>query len=417
MGAKIEIMYKELRLHECSYNSGIKVRIYPSSKQKEIIKLNSDMSRFFYNQYVALGLEKKKVNDLIKNGSSGSQLESLEERLEEIKFLNKNPNNLSKQFDWINTKKNIDPQTKYLALRNYKDAWNMWRKVPKSKPPTFKKKNSIHKYSTDSCKIMNENQIYVNKIGVLRISGLDLSKIHDELYVGKTTIIKDADDKYYLSATIASKKPFSKGFNKTKSRVGIDLNLSNFLVDSNDVTINNPKYEKKMRKKLAKEQRSLARKREAAKKENRKLSESKNYQKQRKLVASLYKKITNQRKDFNHKVSTRIVKTYDFIVAEDIRPSNMVKNHKLARAIADVSWAGFLTMLEYKSLREGKTFIKVDPRYTTQTCSCCGHIMSGATKIRLGVKKWDCPKCNAHHNRDHNAAKNILQKGLELTEK
>lgn len=414
---KMKLMYKKLKLKECNYNSSIKVRIYPSSKQKEIIKTNSDLSRCVYNFYVELGKEKQKINEAIKSDVIGPELESLKERLEEIRFLTSNPTNLHVIFKWMENDKRIDPQTKYLALRNYKNAWNMWREIPRSNPPTFKKKNSIHKYNTDSCKIMNENQIYVNKIGLIRVSGLDISKIHDELYVGRTTITKDADDKYYLSASIASKKSFAKGFKKTKSKLGIDLNISNFLVDSNDVTIDNPKYEKKMRERLAKEQRSLARKREAAKKENRKLSESKNYQKQRKEVAVLYKKVANQRMDFNHKVSTSLVKNYDLIVSEDLKTGNMMKNRKLARAISDVSWASFLTMLEYKALKEGKTFVKVDPRYTTQTCSCCGYIMSGLNKIRLGVKKWDCPECGTHHKRDHNAAKNILKKGLELASK
>lgn len=413
----IKLMYKKIDLKECSYNSGIKVRIYPSTKQKQIIKENSDLSRFVYNYYVELGKEKQEINKSIKEGVSGFKLESLKERLEKIKLLMKNPHNLHEIFEWMGAeenKKKFDPQTKYLALRNYKASWAMWHKVKKSRPPRFKKRNSIHKYSTDSCKIINENQIYVNKIGVIRISGLDVSKIHDELYAGRTTITKDAEDKYYLSISIASKKPFAKGFKKTKSRVGIDLNTSNFLVDSNGTTIDNPRNGKKMMKRLAKEQRSLARKYQMAKKENRKLSESKNYQKQRKVVATLYKKVANQRMDFNHKVSTKMVKSYDFIAAEDLRPSNMMKSRNMARSIADVSWSQFLTMLEYKALKEGRRFIKVDPRYTTQTCSCCGHIMSGSTKIERGVKKWDCPECGTHHNRDHNAAKNVLEKGLEL---
>ena len=407
-------MYKRITLGECKFHSAIRVRIYPSTKQKQIIKLNSDVSRFAYNEYVALGKERYEIKNILKESNlSNEEIIVLKERLEEIKQLNYNPTNLNKIHKWLALDKNIDPQTKYMASKAYKEAWNMFRKIPKSNPPTFKKRNNIHKYSTSECFILDKNHIRINKIGKIRISGLNLNKIHKEIYIGKTIITKESDDKYYLSVIIASKEPFVSSEN-TGSIVGIDLNLSNFLVDSNGEVVDNPKYANKMRNKLAKEQRSLSRKYEAAKKDGRKLEKSINYQKQRMKVAKLHKRISNQREDFQHKLSTEIIKSHDYIFAEDIKPSNLNKNRKLSRAIADAGWSQFLTMLEYKAIQHDKIFIKVNPRNTTQTCSNCGHIMSGLDKIKLGVEEWSCPRCGMHHDRDMNAAINIMNKGLEL---
>lgn len=408
------MVYERIVLKECKYNSAIRVRIYPSTKQMQIIKLNSDVSRFAYNEYVALGKERYKINTTLKeNNLTNNEVVELKNRLEQIKQLNYNPSNLNIVHKWLTLDKNIDPQTKYMASKAYKDAWNMFRKIPKTNPPTFKKRSHIQKYSTSECFILDKKHIRINKIGKIRTSGLNLNKIHNEIYIGKTTITKESDGKYYLSVTIASKEPFASS-EKTGSIVGIDLNLSNFLVDSNGEVIDNPKYAKKMRKKLAKEQRSLSRKYQAAKKENRKLEDSINYQKQRIKVAELHKRISNQREYFQHKLSTEIIKSHDYIFAEDIKPSNLNKNKKLSRAIADAGWSQFLGMLEYKALQHDKVFIKVDPRYTTQTCSSCSHVMSGLDKIKLGIEEWLCPNCGVHHDRDMNAAINIMNKGLEL---
>lgn len=403
-------MYTRIKLSDCQFHSGIKVRMYPSNKQKQTIKLNSNISRFIYNEYVALGLESYDLKKYLEKEESSST----QGRLDEIKSFNSNPTNLHKIHNWLTLNKDIDPQTKYLALKAYKSAWNMWRKIPKSNPPTFKKRNSSQKYSTDSCEIIDYNHIKINKVGVIRISGLNMNKIKKDLYVGKTTITMDPDGKYYLSATIASNESFSINNRRTGGIVGLDMNLSNFLVDSNGVVIDNPKFGKKLRKKLSREQRSLSRKYESAKREGRKLSDSKNYQRQRIKVSMIHKTIVNQREDFQHKLSTNIVENQDFIFAENIKPSQLNKNRKLSRAIADAGWSSFLIMLEYKALREGKIFLKVDPRYTTQTCNECGHVMSGLEKIKLGVEKWTCTKCESNHDRDHNAAMNIMRKGLEL---
>jgi putative transposase len=145
------------------------------------------------------------------------------------------------------------------------------------------------------------------------------------------------------------------------------------------------------------------------------LRDSKNYQKQRLLVAKLHQKVRNQRRNFLQNLSTKLIKNHDVIVAEELRSANLLKNHALAMSISDVGWRSFLGMLDYKADLYGRTFVKVNPKNTTQTCHECGFVMGteDTQKLTLKDRQWTCPKCGAFHIRDHNAAQNILAKGLE----
>jgi len=151
-----------------------------------------------------------------------------------------------------------------------------------------------------------------------------------------------------------------------------------------------------------------------AKKENRSLRDSKNYQKQRHLVAKLHDKIRNQRKNFLNYLSMVLINNHDLIVAENLRSSNLLKNHALAMSISDVGWRTFLDMLDYKAKLYGRQFITINPKNTTQTCNDCGFVMgtNDTNKLTLADRKWTCPNCGIHHIRDWNAAKNILDKGI-----
>ena len=135
-------------------------------------------------------------------------------------------------------------------------------------------------------------------------------------------------------------------------------------------------------------------------------------QKQRQKVARLSHKVFKQRKSFLHEVAKAYVKNHDVVVAEELRSKNLLKNHNLAKSLQDVGHRTFLTMLEQKAEMYGKTFLAIDPAYTTQTCHCCGHVLKGKEKITLNDREWTCPVCGVHHDRDHNAALNILAKGV-----
>ena len=159
-------------------------------------------------------------------------------------------------------------------------------------------------------------------------------------------------------------------------------------------------------------QRSLSRKAEQARRDRRPLSDSRNYQKDRIALAKLQLRISGRSNDFRHVISKRYVENQDFIFAEDLKVRNLLKNHRLAYAISECGWSDLLDKLEYKSAVYGKTFLKVPPAYTTQTCSSCGHVLAGKDRLTLGDSEWVCPVCGTYHVRDYNAAKNILAGGM-----
>lgn len=194
-----------------------------------------------------------------------------------------------------------------------------------------------------------------------------------------------------------------------------DLNTGNFLTTSNGAVVDNPRYYRHALKRLRHAQRKLSRRQLRAKKERRSLRDSKNYQKQRLLVARLHAKVFRQRDNFLNNVSTALINSYDLVVAERLQSKNMLKNHALAMAISDVGWRLFLNKLAYKANLYNKTFIMVDPKNTTQTCANCGYVCGSDdrhAKLTLKDRQWFCPYCNKKHIRDVNAAINILNKGL-----
>ena len=415
------------KMSDLTYHYGLKMRIYPSSQQKKIIDLNGNIARTVYNKMAAIDQELYQLKQIkLPIASILLRIEELEKR--------KNARNLSNHYQYMQDK-NIDSLAKANAIQNYQKAWKMFRKVHSSGTPKFHKKSYRLSYQTNaqygkdakmdvysaSVKFLDKNHISLPKLGRLRVAGshrriIDHKK---DIRIGTVTVSKDSADRYFVSMQLGSDTPFVNKLTRTNSQIGIDLNTENFLTTSEGKAIDNPRYYRMIKGRLAKAQRTLSRRERRAKKEKRSLRNSKNYQKQRRLVAKIHDKIRNQRNNFLNVNSTRLINNHDLIVAENLKSKNMLKNHALALSISDIGWRSFLQKLTYKADLYQRTFIVVHPKNTTQTCHNCGFIMgSGDTKkLTLKDREWTCPACQAHHIRDVNAAKNILSKGLKQLKK
>lgn len=327
--------------------------------------------------------------------------------------------------------KDIDSLSLANANQNYNRAWKNYRELGYGTPQFHKKSNSWSyqtncQYSKDvtiatlnagSACFVDHHHIELPKLAKLRFSHLpkvirDRFDNHQEVRIGTVTIRKSADNEFTASFQLASDIPFAKPFAKTGSEIGIDLNTENFLTESNGAMVGNPRFYRHALPRLKRLQRGLSRQERRAKKEGRSLYKAKNYQKRRLRLAKLQAKITRQRHAFLDYLSTVLVKNHDLIVAEELRSKNIMKNHALAMSISDAGWRTFLSMLEYKADLHGKTFITINPAYTTQRCHVCGFIMgkNGYPKLTLGDREWRCPHCRTYHVRDWNAAINIIEK-------
>lgn len=407
---------------QMKYHYGLKVRIYPSDRQKKIIKINSDASRFIYNEMVAINKE------LMQLRRVKLPIDIVQDRIKQL-TMRQNAKQMSNHYQFLEDER-IDSLTKANAIQNYRKAWNAFRKVHATGVPKFHRKSYHWRYQTN-CQypgqktalltngtvcFLDNSHVKVPKIGLLRVAGSQarLLKRICETRIGTVTLTKDSADRFFLSMQLASDESFVKVSKATHGHVGIDLNTDNFLTDSEGNIVPNPRYYRTIKGKLAKEQRILSRRQQRAKKEHRSLRDSKNYQKQRLLVAKLHAKVMNQRHNFLQQISTALIKNHDLVVAEELRSKNLLKNHALALSISDVGWRTFLGMLAYKAKLYGRQFITINPRNTTQICRDCGFVMgtNGTDKLTLDDRNWTCPNCGIHHIRDWNAAKNILDKGI-----
>ena len=362
-----------------------KVRLYPTIDQQVFFAKSFGCVRFIWNKMLSDKMEHyKETKTTLKNY----------------------PAQYKKEFEWL---QEVDSLALSKVERHLQKAYQSFFKNGTGFPK-FKKKGQRDSYTTNNQKgtvAITNNTVKLPKIG--HISAKLPNKING--LIKSATISRTPSGKYYVSLLV---KTIATPLPKTHSNIGIDLGLIDFIVLSDGTKVANPKFLSKLQDKLARAQKILAKRRAIAKVANRKLSDSRNYQKQKFKVAKVYEKITNSRTDFLHKLSFNLIKNHDVIAIEDLNVKGMVKNHKLAKAISDSSWSIFTTMLAYKAEWYGKTLVKIDRWYpSSKTCSGCNHLLTKA-ELPLSLRSWDCPSCLQTNDRDINASINILNEGLKL---
>lgn len=364
-----------------------KFRIYPNKQQEQLIQKTFGCTRFVYNHYLAKRIEMYKEDKSTMNYNACSG---------DLK-------NLKSEFEWLNEIDSISIQS---SLKDLDIAYqNFFREIKKGNTnqgfPKFKsKKNNYKSYKT---KFTNNNIQLLDKHIKLPKLGIIKCKVSKQISgrILNVTVSQNPSGKYFVSVCCTDVD--IPQFESTGVVVGIDLGIKEFAITSDGQHIENPKYLSKSEKKLARLQKQLSRKQ----------SGSKNRNKARIKVARQHEKIFNQRQDFLQKLSTQFVKDYDIICLESLKVKNMVKNHKLAKSISDVSWSEFVRQINYKSDWYGKISQQISTYYpSSQLCNVCGY-KNPDTK-GLEVREWICPKCDTYHDRDDNAATNILNEGLRL---
>ena len=376
---------------------GIKLRIYPNLEQQQQIIDNFGCCRFVWNQMLNMQIERYKNNPDSKflNGFAMDIL------LKQLKS----------EYPWLKQADSTSLQDtcETLAIA-YQRFFKYIGGYPKFKSRKYPKKSYKAKTNGENnIRLVNNHYLKLPKLGIMKFKGrLTTDKIKS------ATIKLSPSGKFYCVLLTECENQTS--LDKTQHNVGLDMGVADLIITSDGVKYPTIRFDKLLAKKKHYWEKRLARRRLQAQAamawdrhdkvlSPRELEDFKNVEKARIMVAKYSEMIANQRNNYLHNLTKQLVEQYDVIKIEDLKAKNLMKNHKLARAIANQSWRELRTMLEYKCAWYGKQLVTVNPRKTSQICSNCGY---DDGKHTLDIREWTCPNCGMNHDRDINAAKNIL---------
>jgi putative transposase len=359
-----------------------KFRFYPTAEQKQIFARTFGCARFVYNWTLRLRTDVYyERQERIYYAETSARLTALKEQSE---------------YAWLNEVAAVPLQQ---SLRHLDKAFTNFFEG-RAKYPTFHSRHGEQAatYIGTAFKWDGHSLTLAKMDGPLNI--VWSRPLPDGCKPTTVTVTKDTAGRYFVSILVEED---IKSLPVVNKQVGLDLGLKSMVITSDGEHVGNPQYFRQDEKKLAKAQRRHAKKKKG----------SKNRNKARKNVARIHARIADRRRDYQHKLSTRIVHENQVICIESLQVKNMVKNHSLAKSISDVGWSEFTRQLEYKAKWYGRTFIKIDKWYpSSKRCHSCGHVLDS---LSLDERFWLCPECKTFHDRDINAAKNVLAAGLAVS--
>ena len=359
-----------------------KYRFYPTSEQETLLRRTMGCARLVYNRALSARTEAWYVKQERVGYDESSKMLTQWKKQADLDFLNE-----------------VSSVPLQQGLRHLQTAFsNFW--AGRAKYPNFKKKH--HGGSAEFTK--SAFRWKDGKVFLAKCSEPLAIVWSRELPIGaepSTITVKLSPSGRWTASILVEAE--IEALPESPNKIGIDLGITSLIALSNGDKVANPKSFKAKRAKLRRVQKALSRKKKG----------SKNRHKARLKVAKVHAQISDARNDFLHKLTTQLVRENQTIAVEDLAVKNMVKNHKLALAISDASWGELVRQLEYKCHWYGRNFVKIDQWFpSSKRCGNCGHIVD---MLPLHLREWDCPKCDSHHDRDVNAAKNILAAGLAVS--